>query len=396
MTDIPHKHLSEKLHRVEAIDALRGLAAVMVLLYHARGMFWVGFSETFQHYRWHPDFNALLGYLSMPLGYGSVGVTLFFVLSGYCIHRRGALLLAKNPKAKLDIGAFAIRRFWRIYPTYFAALVLTALVDTWLLARTGYRDPVQDDSIWAFGVSLLTLQGYLAHHFGSNGVFWTLAMEVHLYAAYPLLFYISRRFGAWRALLFTLGVAAVYIALNYSIGIEEHFPYRFQRGPVFLPYWFTWTTGFFFAEIQAGRVADFGRWTWRGLMVTGIFVGLGLTIIGANEAADVFWAIFFTGFLRWSVGPRGRLFWGGWLGVALAFVGVFSYSLYAVHAPLLEAIHALVGLAVGAKFAAIWPSFVAAAATIPCAWLFFHAVEWWSIRKPGERLPILALGRKHA
>jgi peptidoglycan/LPS O-acetylase OafA/YrhL len=394
MTDLPHKHLSEKLHRVESIDALRGLAAMMVLFYHGRKLFWVGISATYLHFGLRPDFNALLGYLSLPLSYGSLGVTLFFVLSGFCIHRRGATQLAKNPNATLDIGAFAIRRFWRIYPTYFAALVLTALIDWWIFSRTGVRDPGQDNSLWAFVVSLLTLQGYFAHFFGSNGVFWTLAMEVHLYAAYPLLFFFSRKFGAGRTLLLTLAVAVAYIAINGLVGIEQHFPYRSQRGPIFLPFWFTWTMGFFLAEVQAGRTADFGQRTWRVLMAAGLILGLALTIAGANEAADIFWAVFFGGFLRWSLGPRGRMFWGGWFGLALAFVGVFSYSLYAIHAPLLEAIHALVTPDAAYQFATLWPSFLAVACVLPCAWLFFHLVEWWSVRKPGEAHPFFAPRRK--
>jgi peptidoglycan/LPS O-acetylase OafA/YrhL len=204
VTASPPTHLSESLHRVSAIDALRGLAALLVLFYHARGMFWIGFSQTWHQYGLRPDFNALLGYLSVPLSYGSLGVTLFFVLSGYCIHRRGAGQLVVDPRASIDLKAFAVRRFWRIYPTYLCALLITALIDGWILARTGIRDPAQDDSLHAFLVSLVTLQGYLAVYFGTNGVFWTLAMEVHLYLAYPILFYLSRRFGPGRTLLFTV------------------------------------------------------------------------------------------------------------------------------------------------------------------------------------------------
>ena len=70
------------LERVSAIDALRGLAALVVLMAHARSMLWVGVSETYRQHGWQPDLNAWLGYLSAPLGLGGRGVTLFFVLSG--------------------------------------------------------------------------------------------------------------------------------------------------------------------------------------------------------------------------------------------------------------------------------------------------------------------------
>lgn len=382
MTASPPTHLRETLHRVSAIDALRGLAALLVLFYHARGMFWVGFSRTWQQYRFHPDFNALLGYLSVPLSYGSLGVTLFFVLSGYCIHRRGAGQLALDSRATIDLPAFAVRRFWRIYPTYFTALLITAAVDWWLLARTGTRDPAQDDSLHAFLVSLVTLQGYLAVYFGSNGVFWTLAMEVHLYLAYPILFGISRRFGPRRALLFTLVIGLAYLTASALFHFNQYLPYRFTRGPVFLPFWFTWALGFFIAETEAGRTHDLGKIPWRALMIFGFLGGLVLNTLGRLDLAEFCWALVFAGLLRWSLHIPGRRFWSRWYGTAFASVGVFSYSLYAIHAPLLEVFHALITNGANYKFATLWPALGGIAFAIAGGWIFFQLVERWSIRSP--------------
>jgi peptidoglycan/LPS O-acetylase OafA/YrhL len=380
VTTKPDRHLSESLNRVESIDALRGFAALMVVIYHARGMFWVGCSETYHRYGFHPDFSALIGYISVPLSYGSLGVTLFFVLSGYCIHRQGARKLAENRGTAFNFRAFAVRRFWRIYPTYVAALLVTALVDAWIAARTGAWDPHQDDSPYAFVMSLLTMQGYLAYYFGSNAVFWTLAMEVHLYLAYPLLFALTRRFGPRITVLFTLAVAMLYLAADACFHIEQHLTYRFERGPIFLPYWFTWAAGFYIAEMEAGRVPDFSHWIWRGLMATGLLIGLVLTNIGANEAADIFWALFFAGLLRWSLQPSGRRFWAGRFGLGMAFIGVFSYSLYAIHAPVLHLIHSFAVGPDDRKLMTIWPALGATLLAIVVAWIFFQLVERWSLR----------------
>jgi peptidoglycan/LPS O-acetylase OafA/YrhL len=380
VTASPPTHLSESLHRVSAIDALRGLAALLVLFYHARGMFWIGFSQTWHQYGLHPDFNALLGYLSVPLSYGSLGVTLFFVLSGYCIHRRGAGQLVVNPRATIDLKAFAVRRFWRIYPTYLCALLITALIDGWILARTGIRDPAQDDSLHAFLVSLVTLQGYLAVYFGSNGVFWTLAMEVHLYLAYPILFYLSKRVGPRKTLLFTLAIGLAYLAANALCDIDRYLPYRFSRGPIFLPFWFTWAMGFFIAETEAGRTADLGQAAWRVLMTSGLFFGLLCSTFNWLGLAEFFWALVFSGVLRWSLQMSGRKFWSQWFGTVLATVGVFSYSLYAIHAPLLEVFHVWITNGDSHKFATLWPAFGGIVFAVAGGWLFFQLVERWSIR----------------
>jgi peptidoglycan/LPS O-acetylase OafA/YrhL len=380
VTTLPGRHLGESLDRVTSIDALRGLAALSVIIYHAREIFWVGLAETWHRNGLRPDFNAWLGYLSAPFSYGGLGVTLFFVLSGYCIHRRGALAFVENPNARLNFGAFALRRFWRIYPTYFCALLLTAAIDAVLAARAGFHLPGQDDSLSTFAVSLFTLQGYLAPFFGSNGVFWTLAMEVHLYLVYPLLFLICRRYGAGRTVLFTLAVGLAYLALNALLGLDQHLPYRFQRGPVFLPYWFTWAMGLYLAEAEVGRAANLGHLRWALLMGAGALAGITLDGLKIDVFADMFWGLFFAGLLRWSLLPSGRRFWSGWAGGALAFVGVFSYSLYAVHGPILHAVYCWMSPDHTAKFVTLWPALGAIVVALVAAWLFFQLIERWSIR----------------
>lgn len=381
MTASPASQLSSSLHRDASLDALRGLAALCVLFFHARGVFWTGFGHAWHQYGLHPDFNAALGYLSEPFSYGFLGVNLFFVLSGYCIHRRGAQKLAENPDATLDWMAFLRRRFWRIYPTYVAALLLTALVDWWISGRQVITHADQDNSLAAFLVSLLTLQGYLRSYFGDNAVFWTLAIEVHLYLVYPALFHLSKRFGPRKAVLFTLVIAVAYILADRIFGIESRLPYRAVQGPVFLPYWFTWTMGFYLAEVEANRTADFSERAWTWMMVAGFLLGLPPILHGAHpEFADLFWALFFAGIVRWSLKPAGKILSAGWLGGGLAGLGVMSYSLYAVHNPMLGVYHSLIAPMYHYQFATLWPTIGAALFTLPCAWVFFQLIERWSLR----------------
>jgi peptidoglycan/LPS O-acetylase OafA/YrhL len=303
-------------------------------------------------------------------------------------------MLAKNPDARLNLGSFALRRFWRIYPTYVAALSVTALVDWWIASRLPAPRPDQVDSVATFIVSLFTLQGYLAPYFGDNGVFWTLAIEVHLYIAYPILFYLTRHHGPQKTVLFTLAVACSYLLADRLFGIQNHLPYRAVQGPVFLPYWFTWAMGFYVAELEAHRAKDFSNRTWIVLMVLGFVLGLPPILHGTHPTFDdLFWAVFFAGFLRWSISPAGERFWSHWYGVSLAAVGVFSYSLYAIHAPVLDVIHILLVPGDTGKFVTLWPTIGAVLIAVLCAWLFFQLVERWSIR-PARTVPVNSTERK--
>src|SRR5438034_621967 len=74
------------------------------------------------------------------LGFGYLGVPLFFVISGFCIHLPQARLLAARGPAGASPAwrRFFAGRFWRLYPPYLAAIALAFL----LLALAQGRRPV--------------------------------------------------------------------------------------------------------------------------------------------------------------------------------------------------------------------------------------------------------------
>lgn len=368
--------------RLHAIDGLRGLAALAVLVFHARSCLWIGASATYREHRLEPNLNAWIGYLTVPFSFGGLGVTLFFVLSGYCIHRRGARNLASSNPSELNLVKFANRRFWRIFPTYVCALLLTALIDYWLQTMSGHSVPNQDNSAFTFLISLLTLQGYVAPTFGSNGVFWTLAMEIHLYAMYPLLYGLSSRMGPVRVVAMTFFISLLYTVCEMLFGFESLFAHRFERGPVFLPYWFTWTLGFFLAEVEAGRCRDVGDKVWFSASLVAMPIGVCLSLMNYYLLAELFWAIVFVSLLRASLKPRGEEIWRMRIGRFFAAIGVFSYSLYAVHAPMLRLFHSLISPGdPNYKFETLWMTLAGVVVSIVFAYVFFQLVERWSIPK---------------
>lgn len=366
-------------NRLKSIDALRGLAALTIVIYHARAMLWVGLGETWRLYGFSADINAWLGYATAPLSFGGLAVALFFILSGYCIHRRGAQHLAANPNAQINFKQFAFRRLWRIYPIYFAALCITALVDAYVRVYHPTQIPIngQDNSLFAFFISLASLQGLLAPNFGSNSVFWTLALELHLYAVYPLLHYISRTHGPIKALGVTCGVSLIYVFLDLLLDLSNKLPYRGSGGPIFLPYWFTWAFGFYIAEVEFGR-ASLSRKFWL-IAVIGAILTIPALLLQLDDLAKFSSTLALGGLVYWSITPKGNYFWSGSLGRLLSGIGLFSYSLYAVHRPCLLLFKVTIAPS-KQQFITLLPTLLGVLIAMVAAWCLFILVEQWTLK----------------
>jgi len=139
--------------RLDQIDALRGIAAMAVLLYH--------YSYTFPKFYSHGEaalFTASWGFL---------GVQLFFLISGFVIF----MTLEQTQRA----SDFVVSRFSRLYPTYWCAMLLTsAAVHLLGLPKLeyGWRDTL---------LNLLMFQ-QLLHVPNVDGAYWTLTAELLFYA----------------------------------------------------------------------------------------------------------------------------------------------------------------------------------------------------------------------
>ncbi len=369
---------SPNITRLNSIDSLRGLAALLVLIYHTKTLLLVGISETWRKYGLTPNINSWLGYATAPFSLGGLAVTLFFVLSGYCIHRKNAFALSRNPDTKLDIKKFIARRFWRIYPVYFVSLCITAIIDIYLITYHPISvRPGQDNSLFAFIASLLSLQGLAAPEFGSNGVFWTLALELHFYAIYPLLYFVSRKSGAVKATSVTLIVSVIYMLLDITFGFSKNFPYLTNGVAIFLPYWFSWGFGFYLAEVEAGR-ASIPKHFWL-LAIVGAILTVPAMRSPYQPLSYFTSTLIFGGLLRWSITDSGELFWKNFFGKVLAKIGVFSYSLYAIHVPFLFLLKAIISPG-GNRFFSLIPTALGIFISIACGYLLFITVEKWSIK----------------
>ncbi|WP_303317681.1 acyltransferase [Flavivirga abyssicola] len=96
----------KKNYRIKELDALRGIAALFVVLFH----FTHNYRLTFGY-----DFSEKFDFI-----YGHYGVQLFFVISGFVI-----FMSLHNVKS---VGDFLFKRFLRLYPTYWLCLILTIII----------------------------------------------------------------------------------------------------------------------------------------------------------------------------------------------------------------------------------------------------------------------------
>src|SRR5262245_12477206 len=156
--------MDDRHARLRTIDGLRGIAALGVVLYHVDSGARLSYGD------WTP---ALLTWL---LHQGSLGVDVFFVLSGFVI----AYSVRAATYTPAFLGIFALRRFIRLDPPYWASIALEiALLE--LILRLG---------VGGVSIVLPSVQQILAHIVYAQNVlglgdivpaFWTLCYEIQFY-----------------------------------------------------------------------------------------------------------------------------------------------------------------------------------------------------------------------
>lgn len=351
--------------RLTSLDALRGLAALSVVFWHA-AIIWPGFLDTdpLPGWAWFLRETPLHAAWSGPQA-----VEIFFVLSGL-------VLALPFVAGRFEVGGFLVRRVMRLYPAYLVALALA------LVVSATHNIHVPNTSAWFATIgspppsvaAVLGQASMLAavNPGAYNPVLWSLVVEARVSLVFPLLVWLVLRYPWWLSVSLATFVSVVNTEL-YLLADEV----RTTQWLIFF------VAGILIAKHRHAIVA-----AWRRLagVARVMLFALAITLYSAH----FLWPS--TDFNRVTVdtlvsGAGSTLLVVGILSEqrlavtlaapALQLLGRVSYSLYLLHAVVLIAIiRLLAGLIPPLAAEAIGLALV-----LPLAVLCYEYVE-----RPGIRL----------
>ena len=260
--------------------------------------------------------------------FGSNGVPVFFVLSGFVI----AYSLRSNPLTRASVGQFILRRQFRLDPPYWAMVFIglgVLKMEQLLPILRGFPEgAIALPSAKVTLLNLLYLQN-LAHVQMILGIAWTLCIEIQFYLVFIALLWLAR----W----ITRGDDAKRVLLSTAIllgtgVISLGFVMVSKKQSLFIQYWHSFAVGVLCWWALAGRASRRDLGIYLGIFAFAIvFFALTGRQSASVSAASLIYA-FLTASALYVAGNRGQLTqWGN--GRVLQYLGRISYSLYLVHVP---------------------------------------------------------------
>ncbi len=388
--------MKNPVKHIELLDYIRAIAILAVMFDHTLTNVY-GY-ETLPWMGWFRDFSAPISLVYLfPLNLGQLGVAIFFFVSGFCIH-----LSFKQQGQKWR--GFFIRRLFRIYPAYFVALTFFTLFflqqahlslhNQQVVTRYTLEVP---PSARLFYIQWWT-HLFLVHNInpltfsGITGAFWSLAVEAQLYLIYPALVWLVAKFE-WRRTMIIL--AACEILIRGADGVTQTMDATDTNSGIILGilarspfgYWFSWALGAFVADAFLKnqplpfRKTSLFWWAVLALLCYVVkplypFCFLLFALITAIVASKLL------------SGLKPEIKVPAFFLKALGKIGLWSYSIYLIHQPLLNAYSNGIGWLIPEQYRSISLAFF----VILVCWLLIvpFSVLWYKLFE----LPGIAMGKR--
>jgi peptidoglycan/LPS O-acetylase OafA/YrhL len=329
------------------LDMIRGVAALAVMFGHIRGLF-------FQDYKDVTGRSPMLAVLYAITGLGHQAVMVFFVLSGFLIG--GSVLMGLK---RWSWKRYLVNRFCRLYLVLIPALLVTAVLDYISYRQPGghfyfdapiahfSREPlVAGRTLIAFLGNLAFLQHILVPVFGSNSPLWSLANEFWYYLLFPAALLVVYSPGNPKRRIAALAIVAILVAfLPGGIVLQ----WILGRPGGMLQAFLIWLMG---VAVFVAPPVSVNRVTRRGLhlLTAGIFVGTLMLSRVQRIPTDLTDPVIGLAFALWlycivriKTSPTEINFLYVWWAQLFSKC---SYSLYAVHFPMVLLIRCSLGTSV--------------------------------------------------